>query len=303
MTIKNICRSIKEISKTHRRLRKMRGDVRENLFRMELIEEDMEKLTEQIKRTLPQGNLSRVEMNIVSHCNLNCKLCSHSAPNATEEFMDIAFAQHDFMRLAELSGGAVDCIHIMGGEPLLHPQCLDFLIVARSCFPTSIVKLVTNGILLGQQPEEFWSGLAEHQITLSPTKYPIQIDWDVIHDICNEYGVGLQFFNNPYVPKTMTHFPRGYYGFCDSRENFLNCIYANNTPVLHKGRLYPCAFAATAKHADMFLHVSDGDSINIHTARDMREILAFLAKPIPFCHFCNVEDRVDGIPWESMDDE
>lgn len=36
------------------------------------------------------------------------------------------------------------------------------------------------------------------------------------------------------------------------------------------------------------LQVIDSDFIDIYKAKDYTEILQFLAKPIPFCRYCNV---------------
>lgn len=257
----------------------------------------IEALRSQIRRITPQATLSLVEMDIVSHCNLNCTHCSHFAPAANREFMDLAFAQRDFMRLAELSGGEVNCIHIMGGEPLLHPGCCDFLIVARSLFPDSTIRLVTNGLLLDEQMEDFWLCLADNKIVLSPTKYPVPVDWECVEEVCAKFGVVLQYFNNPHTPKTMTYFALDSSGTQEPHTSFLNCACANVAPLLHKGRLYPCSIVASARHVGGNFAVCAEDSINIHNARDMKEILSFLAKPIPFCRYCDIEKRVHGIAW------
>lgn len=36
------------------------------------------------------------------------------------------------------------------------------------------------------------------------------------------------------------------------------------------------------------MQVIDSDFIDIYKAKDYTEILQFLAKPIPFCRYCNV---------------
>ena len=70
------------------------------------------------------------EVCITEHCNLNCVGCSHFAPLAEPYFMDLEVFRNDMARLSALLGDRVEWIHIMGGEPLLHPQCADFLAVS-----------------------------------------------------------------------------------------------------------------------------------------------------------------------------
>lgn len=302
MIMKNIFRQLKAMHPMYRRMAAQREEMRMHCTRLEdaqgVMQGHIEGLRNQIRRTLPQTSLSVVEVNIVSHCNLNCTLCSHFAPMAKEEFLGAAFARRDFKQLAALSNGAVDCIHIMGGEPLLHPACLEFLIDAREFFPFSTVKLVTNGLLLPEQSGIFWSCLADNRIVLAPTKYPIGIDWRRVETACAVYGVELRFFNDPDTPKTMTRYPLDLAGRQDPVKNFLDCSCANVTPVLHKGKLYACPVAATARVMDMGIEAGEGDYIDIFEVFDMEEILAFLARPIPFCRYCKVADRVDGVAWK-----
>lgn len=302
MIMKNVFQRLKAINPTYRRMATLRDEMRKHCARLEdaqgAMQGHIEGLRSQIRRTMPQAALSVVEVNIVSHCNLNCTLCSHFAPMAQEEFLGAAFARRDFKQLAALSGGAVDCIHIMGGEPLLHPACLEFLIDAREFFPFSTIKLVTNGLLLLDQPDTFWSCLAEKRIVLSPTKYPIGIDWETVENIAAAFGVWLRYFNDPDTPKTMTQYPLDPLGRQDPVKNFLDCSCANVTPVLHKGKLYACPIAATARVMDMSIEAGEGDCIDIFDAYDMEEILDFLARPIPFCRYCKVADRVDGVAWK-----
>ena len=107
MTLKDCVSAIQKLRPSHRNSR--------------ALGEYCERLEKQVCRITTQPSLKLVEINIVSHCNLNCRSCSHFSPVAGKEYLPIELAELDFARLAELSGGDVQCIHIMGGEPLLHP--------------------------------------------------------------------------------------------------------------------------------------------------------------------------------------
>lgn len=303
MALKDYVHAMQELSPTYRKLKSLREKCERMDGATRRLNDKIGRMEKQIGRITPQARLNLVEVNIVSHCNLNCRWCSHFSPVAVEEYLPVESAEKDFSRLAELSEGGVNRIHIMGGEPLLHPQCCDFLKLARKHFPWSVIRLVTNGTLLSAQHESFWSCLSDNWITLSPTKYPVEVDWGFVEDRCSEHHIIFMFFNDPDLPKTMTRFALDRLGWGDPRENFRDCDCANNTVVLHGGRMYPCEVIPTVRHLNrqfnMDLAVTGNDSIDIHKAGSMTEILSFLAKPAPFCRYCDVNNRVKSLEWET----
>jgi hypothetical protein len=44
---------------------------------------------------------------------------------------------------------------------------------------------------------------------------------------------------------------------------------------------------------------SDADTVDIHKVRSGQEILEFVAKPVPFCRFCDVKRRTYDNPWRT----
>ena len=71
-------------------------------------------------------NQIRFIVDIVDHCNLNCKGCGHFSPLAPKSFLDIETFENDLRRLNGLLNGNIYCFELMGGEALLHPQLEDF---------------------------------------------------------------------------------------------------------------------------------------------------------------------------------
>ena len=303
MLLKDCVRAIKALAPAYCSARTLRKRCERCDGALGKLGERVERLERRIVRTTPQTALNLVEVNIVPHCNLNCRSCSHFSPLAEEGYLSVEGAERDFSRLAVLSGGSVKCFHIMGGEPLLHPRCCDFLALARRHFPWSAIRLVTNGILLPSQPESFWKCLADNWIELSPTKYPVEVDWQYVKERCSERNIPFSFFNDPAIRKTMTRFTLDVLGRQDPRTSFHDCECANNTVVLHEGRMYPCEIIPTVRHFNRYfevkLAVTQNDSIDIHEARSMSEILSFLAKPAPFCRYCDVKNRTRGIEWQT----
>ena len=74
----------------------------------------------------------RFIVDIVDHCNLNCKCCGHFSPLAQKSFLDKETFEKDICRLYELLNGNIHCLELMGGEALLHPQLEDFITITGS---------------------------------------------------------------------------------------------------------------------------------------------------------------------------
>lgn len=92
--------------------------------------------------------LSYLETDIIHRCNLNCRGCSHFSPlcdKGTEQ-ADINVFEQDLIRLSELF--ELDKLRLMGGEPLLRDDFMDFMLLAKKYFPSTHIELVTNGSLI-----------------------------------------------------------------------------------------------------------------------------------------------------------
>jgi hypothetical protein len=255
-------------------------------------------------RLTPKASLTTVVFSLVEHCNLNCRGCDHFAPLAEKQFLDIGIFERDIHRLAELSGGNVGTIKLMGGEPLLHPEKEKFFSLARDRFPASRVELVTNGMLLKKQPDDFWTACRKNGVTIVPTKYPICIDWGAVKEKTRTEQVAFNFYGSTETElKTSYHIPFDINGTQDTALNFMHCFHANNCRELKDGRLYTCTVMPHMHHFNKTfgknMILSEADSIDIHKTKDMKNVLEFLAGPVPFCRYCNVLGRTWGHPWRS----
>ena len=249
-----------------------------------------------------QPHLAYFEINIVDHCNITCKGCSHFSPIAEKRFSPLEVIQSDLRRMSELTLGKVDEFHILGGEPLLHPDLLKILVTARECFPDTVISLISNGVLLLKQEQEFWDVCYENRITIEVTKYPMKIDYDKIIQTVKEKKIAFKFHSyTGQATKTMYKMPLDLEGTQDETVSFRNCTLANRWIALMDGRMYTCQVAPNIMHFNKKfaknLALEAGDSIDIYQAKDIDEILAFLSTPKPFCKYCKATEVVSGIPW------
>ena len=241
------------------------------------------------------------EIDIVSHCNLNCRSCSQFSCIAEEEFIDIKGMERDFARLGELFGGEVKRIYLIGGEPLLHPQITECMKIARKYFAKGEISIFTNGLLLPNSSEEFWRICRENDISIIVTKYPIQLDYQRIVDKAETEKVRFSFFGTSENFKYMTNLGLDIEGKQDVVRSFVNCGESNNCIKLRNGKLYTCTRPAAIykfnRFFNMSLEVTERDSIDIYGATMKEEILHKLAEPIPFCRYCDILGERKAQEW------
>lgn len=258
---------------------------------------------DQKRRLTPQKSLLYFALNIVDHCNLRCKGCDHFAPIAEERFVSLDCIEKDLAQMSRILKGDLFSIGIMGGEPLLHPQLKEILFYTRRAFPETIIRLVTNGILLLRQDEDFWRICREQNIFVVCTKYPINLDFEAMKEKAAAHHVLFDFHDNTgLVTKTSYKIPLDTHGRQNPRKSFSNCFHANLCPFLMEGKFYPCTVAPNVRHFNKkfgtHMALEDGDFLNIYHVTQASEVLDFLSSPKPFCRYCDVENRSYGQKWE-----
>jgi hypothetical protein len=253
----------------------------------------------------PTGRTLHFEVALTAHCNLNCQNCNHFSPLSEKWFADLNTFSKDIERLSSLFGKKAAWIHLLGGEPLLHPEVEKFFAVARSAFPNARIQLVTNGLLLSQKKDSFWQECFTQNIEISVTVYPgMEKQFKTARNKGISFGVDVTVFGGAEVisDKTSSHFPLDLTGSQSYKESFLQCpLPPGKCSQVYEGHLYPCAHAAYIHRFNNYfgqsLPTCEEDSLDIHTAKNAKEIMDFLARPIPFCRFCNVKKISHNHLW------
>lgn len=233
---------------------------------------------------------------ITDHCNLNCKSCCVFSPLAEKSFMSLNVFERDIKQLAKLSDSNVKEIYILGGEPLLHPQCIDFCIVARKYLPNTIIKLITNGIRLSRQSKNFFSKLKENSIIVLITKYPINVNYNEIEKLLISSGNEYYFLDKPSSWKKIPLVENKISNPC---KVFTKCYQNNECLCLHDGYFYPCHVGNRVKILNKKFNKKypfEHNGINIHDCKSLDELLTFLSNPIPLCSYCGVCE-IQEIEW------
>jgi uncharacterized radical SAM superfamily Fe-S cluster-containing enzyme len=190
------------------------------------------------RKRLRRRKTLQIQVHLVEHCNLNCKYCAHFSPLADEEYVAIESFEKDFKRLADLTGGKLDKIALLGGEPLLHPRITSLFDISRKCFPHVLITCNTNGILLIKQNDEFWNNCKKNNIEIVITKYPIRLNMNELEAKANKYDVALRYFDE--TIKSMQKIPLDMNGN-NAEYNYSKCQQANWCITLKNGKLFTCA--------------------------------------------------------------
>lgn len=258
-----------------------------------------------MSKLIPMNYIPQCSIHLVDHCNLNCKSCSHFSCLARAGDFELRPSdfRRDIRRLARITRGRVYVLELYGGEPLLHPNVTAFMKLARKYFPKSTIRLITNGILLPQQNATFWRAAHANKILISPTRYPIHVDWPYVADMARKYRVALDFFGGTgFCQRTLYHKPLDLNGMQNGALSYINCQHARCIN-LYRGRLYHCPVVAYIhyfnRQFNKNLRVCQSDWFDIYAKKiTPRDVFDFCARPVPFCRYCMSRMTTYGHPWE-----
>jgi MoaA/NifB/PqqE/SkfB family radical SAM enzyme len=241
-----------------------------------------------------------LEVSLADHCNLNCIGCASFSNIAEKKFLDIEIFERDAARIAELTNGRIEMLNLLGGEPLLNRQIIDFMKISRRYFQAGIINITTNGVLLSGMAEDFWNACGKYSVQISITKYPINLNMDLISRRAHDHNVKLQYWNGNTI-KTMWKIPFDLDGRREIMKSFRLCVHANRCAPLVNGKIYACPPCAHIEYFNNLfntsLKTSEKDCIDIYAVKSAGEIYDFLCKPVPFCRFCKTDKTNFGIKW------
>jgi len=236
------------------------------------------------------------------HCNLNCKCCTAFSPIAEESFLNIESYKKDMEKLAALTGNKLSLFYVSGGEPLLHPQLLDIFCIARKYFPETEIGFMTNGLLLLKMPGTFWEQCKQYSVSISISRYPINIDIEKIREKGMQYNVKVDYVGGNDVPiKTMWKYPLDTEGKQPLSRSYDICSQINRCITMKDGKIYPCNTIAGIGHFNKYfnknLEITADDILEIYKVKDVNEIYNFLYTAKPFCKYCNRKGVMFGIKY------
>ena len=106
--------------------------------------------TSSIGLTAGIGYLANLEFHAAHACNLKCESCSHYSNHGHIGIVSLEEARAWMEPWRTRLSPAL--ISIMGGEPAIHPRLAELIEITRKNWPSSHLRLVSNGFLLHRHP-------------------------------------------------------------------------------------------------------------------------------------------------------
>lgn len=261
-----------------------------------------------IEKNLKRNMIVHLDYHLVEHCNLNCVGCSVFSPIATPCFVNLKSFEYDMRNLYRLVGDAIGQIHLLGGEPLLHPEVGEFAKLCRSIFTKARIDITTNGLHIFDMPDVFWNILKENNIAIKYTEYPIKFNYHKMEEYIKEKGVYV-FSASP--EGGITHFrriPLNLKATFNMYHSFVECPYTDCVQ-LRDGKLYHCPASAFSYLLNKKMkedglgeegfQVCEADYIDLSKSETGEDVFNFLSNAVPFCRYCDMNNINDRVEWRT----
>lgn len=286
----------------------------------------------QVKKINNEENpfiLRGFNVNVASHCNLNCKGCDTYSPLSGEEFLDYKQYIRDLKKIVRLAPERNFDIGYLGGEPLINPEITKIINNTRKISKHGEHVIITNALNLNTMSDSFWKAMKENDVKLYITKYPINLDRTIYEKKAKEYGIDVFYHlviksdviydiktrkvigKNPEYKETDWAWDKNIVdikGTQDYIEKKNNCPHPGGTrfPLYARGNIYYCSFHAYFKaFRDYFkldMPMESSGYIKVADVKDIKEIDDFLAGPQTLCRYCGFcHESCHGggfVPWD-----
>ena len=249
---------------------------------------------------------------IVDECNLNCKGCDHFAPLAKPWHQSLPDFVDMIKTIRNTVGDNIKEIELYGGEPLLHQQLYEMILVLKVLFGNKIViSIETNGILL----DKF---LQHHKDLINDSKIEFKItEYKATKGIVNK--LKRKYLNNDIYQAKMLDKELKLTNHSTYKENLFN-VNINKTKQLSVGSIYkncyvkceeedslclrnwilsPCPMTMCLNIFDEYFHEQYDSNLNhIKVSKDLsvKDLDRMAHYPCDFCKRCG--NVIYGIPYD-----
>ncbi|WP_029200809.1 4Fe-4S cluster-binding domain-containing protein [Oribacterium sp. NK2B42] len=229
--------------------------------------------------------LSGLEYDVVFHCNLNCKGCSHFSPIAEPGFGDPVAFRKDLSRVHELVDELGE-IRLVGGEPLLCDNLTEYIVAAHAIFPDTKILIFTNGIRLGSINDDLKDCMKQYGAQFSVTIYPPvenyvrgMIEQLEAEGIAIYRSLPMPFFGAWIIPA----------GDSDPEAAAASC-YIPFCYAMWQGRIYRCSTENKIRVFEKFYKPAtafpEGGIDLYDPSLTGSKLASYLLSPIEMCRFC-----------------
>jgi organic radical activating enzyme len=192
-------------------------------------------------------SVHKLEYNVTHHCNLKCDHCDHLSPffGPKDDEFNSSISVTAFEKQIEILGRHVHAEEflILGGEPLLHKNVLDFLRLVKASKIADKTVLVTNGFLLPNQPDELFEIVDKITISFYPS-LPLKKEMiDKAREKCEQHSVELEIFDQPKFSMSIVGIKNEDSRLVEGIFNTCTVAWTQRCYALHDGYVYRCSRA------------------------------------------------------------
>src|SRR5579872_1507652 len=176
-----------------------------------------------------------LEYHIADHCNLRCDHCCSFSPILKKWFADPIEFERDLRAVRRAV--APEFVKIVGGEPLLHPQLEELLVIAKSLDVAPRIQLTTNGFLINRLTARAWDSLDMIAVSLYPEP---ALPKDLIRFIARQAAARHIEVNWKVQDKFTCLDREELAGYADAKRVFADCWIRHRCNSIKQGRFYCC---------------------------------------------------------------
>jgi GTP 3',8-cyclase len=225
-----------------------------------------------------------LEAHVVDHCNLTCAECCSLSPLLPRWLASPASLERDLARARTVLAPGV--FKLVGGEPLLHPELVACLEVARRSGIAPVLSITTNGLLLERSDDALWQAVDALTISLYPQPALSDATVAAIAARAARFGVTLNWKRQDQFVK-MTRERRAS-DEAETRTIYQQCWIRERCHMLREGVFYTCTRPPhfSALYRGRLDFTGDGIPLDGDGLRDA--LLAYLGReqPLAACAHC-----------------
>ena len=236
--------------------------------------------TEAILNNIKDGY--EIEFQIVNHCNLNCAGCNHYTAYAEEWYMSLDDFTEQLKLLTKIK---IRRIMILGGEPTLHPQLLDFCKIARKYFPKAYIDILSNGVNVSNMINDIEEYKANN-ITMAIFQYSgINYNRPEIKQLCD--SIATLSSTRPVFMQSLVDEN----GTQDKEKQFyLNCPVKQPCLTIKDYKIFNCPCGAHINQFNANIKVKEKeDYLDLKNFTE-KELIDFVLRPKNICSYCRNGD-------------
>lgn len=235
------------------------------------------------------GTLPYMEFHVADHCNLNCANCEHYSGLVKKQVFPVFEKFSKDLRQLRKYIDTIGLIRILGGEPLLNPQIEDYIKLVSEVYPESVIRVVTNALLLKSMPDSFYETLNSCQegSGVHISLYPVMKDHiEPVISLLKEKGT--TYVISPVMDtfrKQQSLIP------ADDEEliqKYTHC-YQKGCVNLYDGKLASCFLPFTTKYFNEYFgkNLPEDGAVDLYEdGLKIEKIMHRLSTPFERCRYC-----------------